>query len=197
MGTEDFCMSLLLRPDIVHGVLLNIFDIYIRVYSLFLDEIGEYVDMVETADDIGTQNNLLISPELYRTFIKPLEKKLYRLIHEKAPHAALFRHTDGSVFSLIPDFIEIGIDVLNPVQTSSQGMEGEKLKSTYGKQIAFHGAIESIDASAEAIENDVREKMYIFKRGGGYIFAPCNHIINARPESIIHLFTSAEKYGGY
>jgi uroporphyrinogen decarboxylase len=177
--------------------LSKIFDIYSRVYSRFLDEIGEYVQMVETADDIGTQSSLLISPDHYRKFIKPLEKKLYALIHEKAPHAAVFRHTDGSVISLIPEFIEIGIDVLNPIQTSAQGMEGERLKSKFGDQLTFHGTIEILNESREEIERDVRAKMQIFKKNGGYIFAPCNHIIDAAPETIIHLFSTAHRYGMY
>jgi uroporphyrinogen decarboxylase len=197
MGTENFCLSLVLRPQVVQSVLWNIFKIYNRAYALFLEEVGDFVQMVETADDIGTQNSLLISPEHYRRFIKPLERDLYRLIHEKAPGAAVFRHTDGSVFSLIPDFVEVGIDVLNPVQTSAQGMDGAGLKSAYGDKITFHGAIESAGAPEDVIENDVREKMRTFKRNGGYIFAPCNHIVDAQPKSIIRLFEAAERYGGY
>lgn len=197
MGTENFCLSLILRPQVAQSVLWNIFKIYSRVYTLFLEEVGEYVQMVETADDIGTQNSLLISPEHYRQFIKPLERDFYRLIREKAPGAAVFRHTDGSVSALIPDFVEVGIDVLNPVQTSAQGMEAVRLKSAYGDKITFHGAIESVGAPEEAMENDVREKIQAFKKNGGYIFAPCNHIVDAQPRSIIRLFEAAERYGGY
>jgi len=197
MGTENFCLSLILRPQVTRAVLGNILMIYRQVYALFLEEVGDYVQMVETADDIGTQNSLLISPEHYRQFVKPLEKELYALIHEKAPQAAVFRHTDGSVFPLIPDFAEIGIDVLNPVQTSSQGMAGARLKSAYGDRITFHGAIESVGADEEDLESEVREKMLTFKTNGGYIFAPCNHIVAAAPQSIIRMFAAAERYGGY
>ncbi|MBW8003018.1 MAG: hypothetical protein FVQ80_13535 [Planctomycetes bacterium] len=197
MGTENFLISLISRPKIVKCILEHIFQIYSSVYSFFLEEVGEYIQMVETADDIGTQDSLLLSPEHYREFIKPLEKKFYQFIHEKAPNAAVFRHTDGSVFSLIPDFIELGINVLNPVQTSSHGMDGERLKNFFGDEITFHGAIESLNEPLYKIEQEVKEKMAIFKNRGGYIFAPCNHIINTRPENIIGLFEAAERYGSY
>lgn len=197
MGTENFLTALIVDPGLVMYILENIFQTYASVYSMFLDEAGEYVHMVETADDIGTQNSLLISPHHYHQYIKPFEKKLYALIHKKAPHAALFRHTDGSVFPLIPDFIDVGIDVLNPVQTSSRDMEGEKLKKTYGREITFHGAIESLSGPVETIEADVQRIMRIFKPGGGYIFAPCNHIIDARPEAVLSVYAAADKYGAY
>jgi uroporphyrinogen decarboxylase len=197
MGTENFCLSLLLRPRVVRAVLRRIFEIYRLVYAQFLDAVGDFVQMVETADDIGTQNSLLISPEHYREFVKPLDRKLCALIREKAPGAAVFRHTDGSVFPVIADFIEIGIDVLNPVQTSAQGMGADRLKREYGDRITFHGAIESVSAAEEVLETEVRERMLAFKPRGGYIFAPCNHIVDAAPRSIIRLFEAADRYGGY
>lgn len=197
MGTEFFLVSMIDNPGTVRYVLDSICAIYCAAYSFFLDAVGPYVHMVETADDIGTQNSLLISPEHYRQFIKPLDQKLCALIREKAPEAAVFRHTDGAVFPLINDFIDIGIHVLNPVQTSAAGMDGALLKQTYGQRITFHGAIESVGASPDVIEEDVKQKMKIFKPYGGYVFAPCNHIVDAKPQSIIRLFAAAEKYGTY
>jgi len=197
MGTENFLVSLITQPKIIEFILEHLYQIYSQIYSLFLDEIGEWVHMVETADDIGTQKNLLISPDHYRKFIKPLEKKLYQLIHEKAPKSALFRHTDGSVFSIIPDFIEIGVNVLNPVQTRTKNMDGNTLKMTFGDKITFHGAIELLENSIDFIQQEVKEKISIFKKNGGYIFAPCNHIINTSPENIIGMYEAAEKYGNY
>jgi len=197
MGVENFLISLISDPDIANRVLKNIFKVYYNVYYSFLKEVGPFVDIVETADDIGTQNSLLISPELYREFIKPLEKDFYNMIHEQAPSAALFRHTDGAVFSLIDDFIEVGINILNPVQTSTNGMEGRGLKAAYGNRITFHGAIEQLNHNKETIGQEVQEKLDIFKPGGGYIFAPCNHIIDASPETILAMFEACEKFGAY
>ena len=197
MGVENFLISLLNNKEIAKRVLKNIFRIYFDVYSAFLDEVGLYVDIVETADDIGTQNSLLISPDLYREFIKPLEKKLYSMIHDKAPEAFLFRHTDGAVYPLIEDFIEIGIDILNPVQTSTEGMDGYKLKEKFGDRITFHGAIEQSMHTYKTIVNEVQEKLHMFKPGGGYIFAPCNHIIDSTPEMIINMFKTCDNFGKY
>jgi uroporphyrinogen decarboxylase len=197
MGTENFLVGLYAFPEVVERILGHILEVYMSVYEAFLGEVGPYVQMVETADDIGTQSSLLISPELYRQFIKPLERTFYSRIHELAPNAFLFRHCDGSIYPLIEDFIEVGIDILNPVQTSSAEMDAERLKKDFGDRICFHGAIEKLDGSNEEIMLGVERMMNAFKPGGGYVFAPCNHIIDSKPEEIIALFDAAESAGSY
>jgi uroporphyrinogen decarboxylase len=197
MGTENFLVGLYTAPEVVQSILGHILEVYMVVYEGFLEEVGRYVQMVETADDIGTQSSLLISPESYRRFIKPLEKTFYARIHELAPDAFLFRHCDGSIHPLIDDLIEVGVDVLNPVQTSSAGMDAELLKKDFGDRLCFHGAIERMRGSPEEIEIEVARMMNALKPGGGYIFAPCNHIVDSVPEEIIALFDAAERTGGY
>jgi uroporphyrinogen decarboxylase len=197
MGTENFLVGLYTAPEVVESILGHILKIYMSVYEGFLGEVGSYVQMVETADDIGTQSSLLISPEAYRHFIKPLEKAFYGRIHEMAPEAFLFRHCDGSIYPLMEDLIEVGVDVLNPVQTSSAGMDADRLKKDFGGRICFHGAIEKLNGSLEELGLEVERMMKSLKPGGGYVFAPCNHIVDARPESILALFEAAESVGGY
>jgi uroporphyrinogen decarboxylase len=197
MGTENFLIGLHTTPELVESILRHIFEIYLSVFVEFLGKVGPYVQMVETADDIATQNSLLISPESYRHFIKPLEKKLYAAIHDLAPGASLFRHCDGSISPLIDDLIEVGVDVLNPVQTSSEGMDADRLKRAFGGRICFHGAIEKMHGTREEIAREVERMMEAFKPRGGYVFAPCNHIVDAKPEEIIALFDAAERTGSY
>jgi uroporphyrinogen decarboxylase len=197
MGTENFLIGLYTIPEVIESIMGHILRVYLSVYEGFLGEVGPYVQMVETADDIGTQNSLLISPESYRHFIKPLEKTFYARIHDMAPEAFLFRHCDGSIYPLIDDLIEVGVDVLNPVQTSSTGMDAKLLKRDFGDRICFHGAIEKMDGSPEEIALEVGKMMQTLKPGGGYVFAPCNHIVDAKPEEIIALFEAAERTGGY
>jgi len=197
MGTENFLVGMYTVPDIVNKVLENILKVYLAVYEDFLGEVGPYVQMVETADDIGTQSSLLLSPEQYRQFIKPLEKKFYARINELAPEAYLFRHTDGAIQSVMEDLIEVGVDIINPVQTSATGMDPYSLKSVFGDRICFHGAIEKIDGTTFEIESEVERIMLAFKPGGGYVFAPCNHIIDAEPASIKALFAAADRCGAY
>ncbi len=132
MEMPEFLIALAIEPIIAEAIIAHLLEIYKGVYSMFLDAVGPYVHMVENGDDLGAQQNLIISPKMYRQFIKPAETELYNLIHEKAPNAALFRHTAGAIFSIIPDLVETGVNVPNPTQTSSKGMDGYKLNEAYG-----------------------------------------------------------------
>jgi uroporphyrinogen decarboxylase len=199
MGMEDFYINLLINPEVAKCIIAHLLEIYKDVYGMFLDAVGPYVQMVEVGDDLGGNDNLLISPETYREFIKPAEKELYSLIHEKAPEAALFHHTDGSVFELIPDLIEVGVNVLNPVQTSSKGMEAHRLKEAYGNSIVFHGAVENVesDVSTAEVITEVKQRIDALSPGGGYVLSCCNHMMDVTPENIISMFQTAREYGHY
>jgi len=191
VGIAEFMMLMSLNPLVAQRVIDHILEIHIGVYAMFLDAVGPYVQMVEAADDLGGQQNLLISPKMYRQFIKPAQKKLYRLIHEKAPNAYLFHHTDGNVFQIIPDLIETGVDILNPVQTSTQGMDAEILKEKFGNSLIFHGAIEKMEHPIEELIDEAHQKLEILGKNGGYVFASCNHMIDVPPENIIKMFEVA------
>ncbi len=196
---DEFFMTLVRAPHVAEAMIAHILEIYKDVFTIFLDAVGPYVHMVETGDDLGAQNNLLISPKMYRKFIKPAERELHNLIHEKAPHAALFRHTDGAIFTVIPDLIEVGVNVLNPVQTSSRGMEAHALKEAYGDDITFHGAVEGLegDVSTDEVITEVKSRIDALAPGGGYILASCNHMIDVKPENIVAMFETAREYGRY
>lgn len=197
MGNANFMMTMASNPPLAHALLDRILEIYKNTWTLFLEEVGEFVQIVEYGDDIGGQTNLLISPAMYRTFLKPREAELFALIRNKAPNAAIFRHCDGSIAKIIPDFIEIGVDILNPVQTSAKGMEGKYLKETFGNQLTFHGAIEKMEEDAETLAAEVKSKITTFAPGGGYIFSSCNHMINVPPENVLLMFDIAREFGKY
>jgi uroporphyrinogen decarboxylase len=199
MEMPEFLMNMVTRPLVAEAVIAHLLEIYKGVYTLFLDAIGPYVQMVEIGDDIGAQQNLLISPKMYRKFIKPAELELYTLIHEKAPNAALFRHTDGAIFDVIPDLIEVGVNVLNPVQTSAKGMEGERVKAAFGSQLTFHGTVEGVEgeATVDQVVAEVRQRIDTFAPGGGFVLSSCNHMIDVQPQNIIAMFETAREYGKY
>ena len=197
MGMSEFLTAMALFPEVAHRVISHVLDIYKNTYSMFLDAVGPYVQMVEVGDDLGTQEGLLISGQMYRDFIKPAEIELYGLIHEKAPNATLFRHCDGAIFDIIPDLLDVGVDVLNPVQTSSRGMAASALKDTYGRALTFHGGIENMQSSVDALTAEVRERIDVLAPGGGYVLASCNHMIDVAPENIIAMFEAAHEYGTY
>ncbi|MBK8046235.1 MAG: hypothetical protein IPK16_03355 [Anaerolineales bacterium] len=128
IGMANFFMLMHDEPEIADALLDHVLEIYLGVYTLFLQEVGPYVTMVEVADDLGAERSLLISPAMYRRYIKPRERILYQRIHELAPDAFIIHHTDGNVVSILPDLIEVGVNVLNPVQTSSRDMGAAGLK---------------------------------------------------------------------
>ena len=199
MDMAEFMMALALYPDVAQAVIAHLLEIYKGIYGMFLDAVGPYVQMVEIGDDLGTNKSLLISPRMYRKFIKPAELELYALIHQKAPHAALFRHTDGAVFDVIPDLLEVGVNVLNPVQTSTAGMDARRLKDAYGADLTFHGAVEGLDdnPTVDSVVAMVRDRIDSLAPGGGYVLASCNHMIDVSPEIIIAMFETAREYGQY
>jgi uroporphyrinogen decarboxylase len=198
-GTEQFMMDLLLDPELAHALIDKILNVHIKMYDMFLGVAGPYVQMVETADDLGAQNSLLISPELYRQFIKPAQKKIHDLIKDRAPQAKIFFHCDGAIYDIIADLIEIGVDILNPIQSSAKGMSSERLKSSFGDKLVFHGGVDqvAIGGSNNDVRNEVRHRIDLLAQGGGYVLSPCNNIVDAPPENIVALFEEASRYGTY
>lgn len=199
MGMEKFFMAMALQPELVTHLVKRMLHIYRGVYEIFLDEVGPWIQMVEAADDLGANDNLLISPDMYRQFIKPAEKSLYTMIHEMAPGAALFHHSDGAIFDIIPDLIEVGVNVLNPVQTSVAGMEPGRLKVNYGDRLVFHGGIEGIEGQVEMdqLAKEIKDRITVLGSKGGYILSSCNHFIDVDPENILHMFNTAHEHGYY
>jgi uroporphyrinogen decarboxylase len=198
MGTAEFLVALIETPEVAQSLLSHLLAVYRDVYAMFLDAVGPYVQVVETADDLGTQESLFISPSMYREFLKPLDKSLYALIHHKAPGAAVFRHVDGAIFELIPDLVQAGVDILNPTQTSARGMDAARLKAAYGRSpLIFHGAIEKASAPRSELIDEVKAKIDILGEGGGYILASCNHMIDVDPANIVAMFETAREYGRY
>jgi uroporphyrinogen decarboxylase len=196
MSMESFFVSMMYEPEIIQCIINRLLKIYKDVYTMFLDAVGPFVQMVEVSDDLGSQDNLLISPQMFREFLKPAELELYNLIHEKAPNAALFHHTDGAIFDLIPDLIEVGVNVLNPVQTSSKGMDAKRLKESFGNSITFHGTIEKLISSktTDELVAEVKNNIDCFGTDGGYILAPSNHIMDTEPEKIVLMYEVACEY---
>jgi len=195
-GTENFFMDLYLNPDFAEGLLHKIFDIYYKTYDLLLSEVGEYLSIVENNDDYGTQESLLISPEMFKKYLKPLHMRLNKLIREKAPKAKTFLHSDGAVRELIDDFIDSGVEILNPIQASARDMDTKRLKEEFGDRICFHGGIEQkpLSGSKEQVYEELMLRFHTLGKDGGYIMAPVNHIGSDVPlENVIYLYETARQ----
>lgn len=201
-GYENFLMDLCLNQKYATALLDKLTETAMVKWDMLLEEVGEYVQVVASGDDVGMQTSTYISPQMYRRFIKPLHKKIFDLVHSKT-EAKVFLHSCGSVYDLIPDFIEEGVDILNPVQRSAAKMDIARLKKEFGKDICFWGG--GIDVqkqlpfySLKEIEEEVKKTIEIMAIGGGYIFFPSHNIqADVSPDRIDCLFKSAIKYRNY
>lgn len=187
------------NKQFVNKILDKTLKVQMQLYKLLLDNVGNFIQIVETADDYGTQNGLMISPEMFRSFIKPRRRELNFMLHDLAPNAKIFHHTCGSVYDIIEDLIEIGIDILNPIQPLAKNMNSEKLKSEFGKRLCFHGGIDlqqALRGSGENLELEIQRRINAFAGGGGYIIAPTSNFQDDIPIENIFLFIKASKKHG-
>lgn len=188
-------------PEFAHALIEKILKVQIEMYGYLLDQVGEYIDIVESGDDYGSQQSLLISPDAYREFIFPARKKLNKAIRQKAPQAKIYLHSCGAIADIIEDLIDCGVDILNPVQTSAVGMDPVTLKDKFGDRICFHGAVDTQKAmtgSIEQVEDEVKRLIDILGRDGGFILSSCNHIqSDIPPENVARMFEFAAEYSSY
>jgi uroporphyrinogen decarboxylase len=163
-----------------------------------MDAIGRYVQVVVITDDQGTQNSLMVSPRMFRTFIKPYLKSQIETIKNTA-NVKVLMHCDGAIAPIIPDLIEIGVDILNPIQTVVKGLEDTRaLKEKFGDQICFHGAIDVQqflpNATVEEVRAEVKKRIADLGTNGGFILAPCHNInIDVPPANVVALFDAAKE----
>jgi uroporphyrinogen decarboxylase len=168
----------------------------------FLRECGENLDIICIGDDLGTQTNLLISSRMYRRFLKPVHADFVRFIKERT-RAQIFLHTDGDVIDLLDDFVEIGVDILNPIQTSAGKMSNlSEIKKRYGKNLVFCGAIDTHRilpfGTPEEVRQEVRRVIDLLGPGGGYMVAAVHTIIDeVPPENILAMVDAVEEFGKY
>lgn len=201
-GYENFLLKLITDRDLIEYFLDRLLENYLRNTKKYLEIVGKYVHIIQLNDDFGAQDSLLISPILYREVFKPRQAKLIEFI-KKNNKAFIFLHSDGSIKEIIPDLIEIGVDIINPVQTSAKEMDPIKLKAEFGKYITFWGG--GIDTqttlpfgSLKNIEKEVKERIRIFAPGGGYVFCPIHNIqADIPPEKILTIFQTAKKIRKY
>jgi uroporphyrinogen decarboxylase len=201
-GLERWFMDMIDNPAFCEALLDKTLAFWIDYYTGFMAEVGDIVDVVMIGDDIGGQSGLLFSPNFYRRVVKPRQKTLVQHV-KSLTSAKIWYHTCGSVMECIPDLLDNGIDILNPVQISAEGMDAAELKHKYGEKLAFWGG--GIDtqhvlpfASPGEIREHVRSNLEIFKPGGGYVFNNVHNIQAGVPaENIVALFDAAYEFGSY
>lgn len=201
-GMDRFLINMVSHPGFAQALLSKIGELCKSLMRNFLREIGDCIDIIKIGDDLGTQKSLLISPTMYREMLKPIHADFIAHIKDHTDAKVLF-HTDGDVFPLIEDFIEIGIDILNPIQTSAGKMANlTELKERYGSRLVFCGGIDTShhlpNGTPEEVREEVRRVIEILAPGGGYLVSSVHTIMDdVPPENILAMVDAAEEYGRY
>lgn len=200
-GPEQALMDVIVNRDLYEEILDRIVNFQIAQWTQALEEVGEWVDVAALSDDLGTQNGPMMSPKLYRQLFKP---RLIRLIAaiRGMTRAKIYIHTDGSVYDFLPDLIEAGIEIINPVQKECRNMEPERLKKEFGDRLCFWGASVQTTHLEQNTPSEVTAEALATIRalapGGGFVFAPIHNIQpGVPPENIVALLETARQYGKY
>jgi uroporphyrinogen decarboxylase len=199
-GLERWFMDMIENPDFCEALLDQTLRFWMDYYTGFMGEVGDLVDVVMIGDDLAGQNGPLFSPDFYRRYVKPRQKKLVQHIKALTP-AKIWYHTCGSCQAFLPDLIDNGVDILNPVQISAASMDPAELKAKYGRELVFWGG--GIDtqhvlpcASPQDIRQQVRRLLSVWQPDGGYVFNSVHNIQAGVPaENIVALFDAAYAYG--
>ncbi len=201
-GMDTFLLNLAIYPDFARALLEKTARLCKELMGHFLGALGDNVDMIKIGDDLGTQDSLLMSPDMYREILKPIHADFIGFIKERTK-AKVFFHTDGDVVPLIDDFIEMGVDILNPIQTSAGKMSDlAGLKKRFGNNIVFCGGIDTHRVLPSGTPEDVREEVKrvirLLGEGGGYMVSSVHTIMNdVPPENVLAMVDAVKEFGVY
>ena len=201
-GVEQWLLDLAADPDFALALMRKTTDLMKAAVIQLLEEVGDAIDVLITGDDLGTQNSTLISPAMYRRLIKPFHIELMSEIKRRT-RAKVFYHSDGNIISLLPDLIEIGVDLLNPVQVNAGDMgDTARLKREFGDRLSFCGAIDTgwvlPNGAPDDVRAEVRRRIKDLAPGGGYILASVHCIQPDVPlANVIAMLDEARRVGRY
>ena len=189
-GMENILMDMASDEALAGAFFDKMVELKLAFWEMTLPKLRDAVDVVSEADDYGTQVSQLISPRMFRKLIKPRLATLFARIHQLAPNAKLFFHSCGNVRPLLPDFIEIGVDILNPIHVTATGMEPRALKRDFGKDVVFWGG--GVDTQGvlphgtpQQVKDDVRRNIDALAPGGGFVFNTVHNIqADVPPENV-------------
>ena len=186
-GMENYFIKMYTHPDVVHAATAHIVDFYLEANRRFFDVAGDRVDGFFFGNDFGTQIDLLISPDSFREFVFPYFKQLTDLGHQYGHQVIL--HSCGSIYKVIPDLIELGVDALHPLQAKATNMDAERLGSEFGGKLAFVGGIDTqdllVNGSPDEVEEDVRRVQSAL--GPHFVVSPSHEALlpNVPPENVL------------
>ncbi|MCL2330419.1 MAG: methyltransferase, partial [Phycisphaerae bacterium] len=194
---DNFLMDLAAEPAAAEALLDKLVEAHIANIDRLIPVLGDNVDLIQLGDDLGTEHGPFFSPKMYRQFFKSRHKAIIDRIKKHNPNIAIFLHCCGSVYDLLPDLIEAGFEVLNPVQIAARNMEPAKLKKEFGKDLTFWGG--GCDTQAilsrgtpQEVKDHVRRNIDILAPGGGFVFNQVHNILaEVPPENVVAMYEAA------
>lgn len=200
-GFDTFLEDLAAQPAFAEELMDRILAVECDIAATFLDAVGPYLDVIAFKDDLAMQSGPLISPAMFRRMVKPRIKKLIETIKSKT-RARVWFHSCGSVYYAVRDLIEIGVDILNPVQVAARDMDTARLKREFGNHLSFWGAIDTQQVlpfgTPAEVEAEVRRRLRDLAPGGGYVLASVHNIEADVPgENVWAMAQAAQRWGRY
>lgn len=199
-GYEQWLMDIVLNPEFLDALMDGALAWWMALCASVLEEVGPYVDVVALADDVAFHDRPMVDLARYRRLFKPRHEQMVRCVKERSDARVLY-HCCGAVRSLVNEFVEIGVDALNPVQVSSAGMDTAALKAEFGERMSFWGAIDTQRVlprgTPEEVRAEVRQRIADLGPGGGYVLAPVHNVQeDVPPENILAMADAAMEFGG-
>ncbi len=198
---DNFLMDLYMEPVSVERLLDALLEKHLGFLEKVCKAVGDIADIVRFGDDLGTMNGPFMDPEIYRQLFKPRHKQMCDFVKQNSSMHT-FLHSCGSIYQLIPDLIEAGFDILNPVQTQCTNMEPERLKNDFGKDVTFWGGgVETVGTlnakTTDEVRAEVLNRLEILSKGGGYVFNTVHNIMpDVPPENIVAMFNAIKEFNG-
>jgi uroporphyrinogen decarboxylase len=206
-GIEQWWTDLVVNPDFAMALMNKLCDIAIEFNKVCIDLIGKYVNIVRfTGWDLGGQNGPIFSPQMVDKMFRPILNRQWKTVkayfQKGNPDGRIFFHTCGSIYKLIPIFIDCGLDILDPLQTTAAGMDMDKIKNEFGDKLIFHGAMDIQQVmpfgTVEQVREEVKLRIKQLAPGGGFILAPAHAFQDdTPPENIVTMYKAGKKYGRY
>jgi uroporphyrinogen decarboxylase len=202
-GWDEIFVRCISDPALVHYFLEGLTQLHLDTLKRTLDAAGHVIDVIQFGDDLGMQGAPLLNPEMYREIFWPYHKRLFTFVRENYPQIYVMLHCDGAVYDLLPDMIDAGMQVFNPLQTDCAGMDPARIKREFGDKISFWGGGCDTHAtlafgSPTQVREDVRRRMQILAPGGGFVFNQIHNVLgDVRPENVLAMIEAAHDFGKY
>jgi len=200
-GFEDWYIDFAANPALVCALMDTILEIRLVITRRALEEVGDLIDVVSVSDDVADQRGPVISPTMFRHYLKPRFARYFELVHSLTSARVLF-HSCGSVYKLLSDFIDLGMDCINPVQVSAADMDTARLKREFGDRLVFWGGIDTQrvlpQGSVDDVRGEVRRRVRDLAPGGGYILCAVHNVQpDVPPENVWTMYEAALEMGRY